>query len=202
MIVKILHIDSSITGEKSVSRPLTKATVERLLELHPGAEVVYRDLVAEPLPHNKATIRLFGAEIPDGTEEQKLELALGETLLAELFAADVVVLGTPMYNFGISSQLKSWIDYIAVPGKTFAYGADGPKGLAGGRRVILVSTRGGMYGPGSPYEAGDFQEKYVKFALGFLGVTEVEVIRAEGVGRTELREAAIESAKAQIAALQ
>ncbi|SEG43925.1 FMN-dependent NADH-azoreductase [Bryocella elongata] len=200
--MKILHLDSSVTGANSISRPLTAATVARLLELNPGAEVTYRDLVNEPLPHNTAAARTPSALGPDATAEQKLEVALGQTLLDELFAAEVVVIGVPMYNFGISSQLKSWIDYLAVPGKTFSYSAEGPKGLAGGRRVILVSTRGGQYGPGSPYEIADFQEKYVKFVFGFLGITEVEVIRAEGVGRPDVRESAIAAAKQQIAELK
>jgi FMN-dependent NADH-azoreductase len=200
--MKILHLDSSVTGANSVSRPLTAATVARLKELNPEAEVTYRDLVSDPLPHNTAAARTPSALGPDATDEQKLEVKLGETLLDELFAADVLVIGAPMYNFGISSQLKSWIDYLAVPGKTFSYSAEGPKGLAGGRRVILVSTRGGQYGPGSPYEVADFQEKYLKLVFGFLGITEVEVVRAEGVGRPDVREAAIESAKQQIAELK
>ena len=200
--MKILHLDSSVTGVNSISRPLTAATVARLLELNPGAEVTYRDLVNEPLPHNTAAARTPSAIGPDATAEQKLEVKLGETLLDELFAANVVVIGVPMYNFGISSQLKSWIDYLAVPGKTFSYSAEGPKGLLGGRRVILVSTRGGQYGPGSPYEIADFQEKYVKFVFGFLGITEVEVIRAEGIGRPDVRETAIAAAKQQIAELK
>jgi len=200
--MKILHLDSSVTGANSISRPLTAATVARLLELNPGAEVTYRDLVNEPLPHNTAAARTPSAIGPDATAEQKLEVKLGETLLDELFAANVVVIGVPMYNFGISSQLKSWIDYLAVPGKTFSYSAEGPKGLLGGRRVILVSTRGGQYGPGSPYEIADFQEKYVKFVFGFLGITEVEVIRAEGIGRPDVRETAIAAAKQQIAELK
>lgn len=200
--MKILHIDSSVTGEKSVSRPLTAATVARLLELNPGAEVTYRDLVNEPLRHYTAVVRLFGADDPNLTAEQKQELATGEALLAEFLAADVVVLGAPMYNFAISSQLKAWADHVAIPGKAFRYSSAGPEGLLGGKRVIVVSTRGGQYGPGSPYEPADFQEKYLKLFFGFLGIKEVEVVRAEGVGRPDVRDAAIASAQQQIAELK
>jgi FMN-dependent NADH-azoreductase len=200
--MKILHIDSSVTGAKSVSRPLTAATVARLLELNPGAEVTYRDLVTEPLRHYTAVIRMFGADATDLDAEQKHELATGEALLTEFLAADVVVVGTPMYNFAIPSQLKAWVDHLAVQGKTFRYSSAGPEGLCGGKRIIVVSSRGGQYGPGSPYEAADFQEKYLKLFFGFLGIKEVEVVRAEGVGRPDVREAAIASAKQQIAELK
>ena len=196
--MKILHIDSSVTGAKSVSRPLTAATVARLKALHPEAEVVYRDLVAEPLRHYTAVLRQFGADFSDATAEQKHELESGKAILAEVQAADKIVVGAPMYNFGIPSQLKAWIDLLAVPGVTFRYSAAGPEGLLGGRKVIVVSSRGGAYGPGSPYEAADFQEKYLKTVFGFLGITDVEVVRAEGLGSPDKAAAAIEGAKAEI----
>ncbi|HEY4355343.1 MAG TPA: NAD(P)H-dependent oxidoreductase [Acidobacteriaceae bacterium] len=199
--MKILHIDSSVTGEKSVSRPLSKETVARLQSLNPGAEVVYRDLVAEPLRHYTAVLRLFGADLPDGTPEQKHELAAGKEILAEFQAADVIVIGAPMYNFGIPSQLKAWFDLLCVPGVTFRYSSAGPEGLLGGRRVIVISTRGGLYGPGSPYEPADFQEKYIKQVFAFLGIPEVEIIRAEGIGRADKATAVLAAAKEQIANL-
>ena len=200
--MKILHLDSSVTGANSVSRPLSKATTEQLVKSNPGAEVVYRDLVGEPLSHYTAVLRVHGADFVAVTPEQKNELAMGEEILAEFLAAEVVVVGAPMYNFGIPSQLKAWIDLICVAGKTFSYATGAPVGMCGGKKVILVSTRGGAYAAGSPYEAADFQEKYLKTVFGFIGVTDISVIRAEGLGRGgDVAKAAVESAHAEIAKL-
>jgi FMN-dependent NADH-azoreductase len=200
--MKILHIDSSVTGAASVSRPLSKETTEKLASKNPGAGVTYRDLVGEPLSHYTAVLRVHGVTPETATPAQKSELQMGEAILSEFLAADVVVLGAPMYNFSIPSQLKAWIDLICVAGKTFSYGADGPKGLCGGKKVILVSSRGGKYGPGSPTAHMDFQENYLKGVLGFLGVTDIDVIRAEGVAYgPEAAQAALTSAKAEIAKL-
>jgi len=199
--MKILHIDSSVTGEKSVSRPLTKETAEKFAS-KPGATVTYRDLVDEPLSHYTAVLRVHGVTPETATPAQKLELETGEAILAEFLASDVVILGAPMYNFSIPSQLKAWVDLICVAGKTFSYGADGPKGLCGGKQVIIVSSRGGKYGPGSPTAHLDFQENYLKGVLGFLGVTDITVIRAEGVAYgPDAAKAAIEGASAEIAKL-
>lgn len=200
--MKILHIDSSVTGAKSVSRPLTKETVAKLVALNPGAEVTYRDLVGEPLSHYTAVLRVHGADFVAVTPEQKLELEMGEAILAEFLAADIVVLGAPMYNFNIPSQLKAWVDLICVAGKTFAYDSTGPHGLCGGKRVIIVSSRGGLYGEGSGNGHADFQEKYLKTVSGFLGITDVSVIRVEGVAYGPEKAAeAVASAKKQIAEL-
>jgi FMN-dependent NADH-azoreductase len=200
--MKILHLDSSVTGAQSVSRPLTQETAAKLLASNPGAEVVYRDLVDEPLRHYTAVLRIHGATPDTHTPEQKHELVTGEKILAEFLAADVVVVGAPMYNFSIPSQLKAWIDLICVAGKTFSYGAEGPKGLCGGKKVIIVSSRGGLYGEGSPFAANDFQEKYLKAVFGFLGITDITIIRAEGVAYgPDAAKAAIEGAKAEIAKL-
>jgi FMN-dependent NADH-azoreductase len=198
--MKILHIDSSVTGAKSVSRPLTKEAAEKLGS-KPGATVTYRDLVGEPLSHYTAVLRIHGATPELATPAQKLELETGETILAEFLASDVVIVGAPMYNFSIPSQLKAWVDLICVAGKTFSYGAGGPKGLCGGKKVILVSSRGGKYSEGA-YAAWDFQEKYLLTVFGFLGVTDLTIVRAEGVGSgPEAAQAAIESARAEIAKL-
>ncbi|HVG26544.1 MAG TPA: FMN-dependent NADH-azoreductase [Acidobacteriaceae bacterium] len=201
--MKILHVDSSVTGAKSVSRPLSKATAERLLQLNPGAELVYRDLVNEPLRHYTAVIRMFGAEVPEGTPDQKHELAVGKEILEEFLSADVVVVGTPMYNFSIPSQLKAWIDLLCVPGTTFRYSSAGPEGLCGGKRVVIVSSRGGLYAESSNNTQADFQEKYLKTVFGFLGITDVSVVRAEGVAYgPEAAAKAVAGAQQQIAALQ
>jgi FMN-dependent NADH-azoreductase len=199
--MKILHIDSSVTGAKSVSRPLSKEATAKLATA-PGSTVTYRDLVGEPLSHYTAVLRVHGATPELHTPAQKAELAMGETILAEFLAAETIVIGAPMYNFAIPSQLKAWIDLICVAGKTFSYGADGPKGLCGGKKVIIVSSRGGKYGPGSPAAGMDFQENYLKTVLGFLGITDITIIRAEGIGYgPEVAKAAIEGAKAEIAKL-
>ncbi|WP_448097444.1 FMN-dependent NADH-azoreductase [Luteibacter yeojuensis] len=168
--MKLLHIDASALGVHSVSRSLTAAVVAEFVRNHPGIEVTYRDLHAAPLAP-------WG--LPAGEDDPNA--AEAEKVMEEFLAADVVVVGAPMYNFGISSTLKAWIDRIAVAGKTFRYTAAGPEGLAGGKRVIVASSRGGIYSPGTPAAAMDFQEPYLRAVLGFLGVTDIEFVRAEGV---------------------
>ena len=196
--MKILHIDSSVTGAQSVSRPLSKEAAAKLATT-PGSTVTYRDLVDDPLNHYTAVLRIHGATPELHTPAQKAELAMGETILAEFLASDTIVIGAPMYNFSIPSQLKAWIDLIVVAGKTFSYGAGGAKGLCGDKKVIIISSRGGKYGEVSPM---DFQEGYLKTILGFIGVTDITIIRAEGIGYgPEVAKTAIESAKAQIAKL-
>lgn len=169
--MKLLHLDASAMGAHSVSRQLTAAIVAQWRHDHPGSEVRYRDLAAQPVPHWVPVADT--SRDPDG---------LGQSLLDEFLAADVIVIGAPMYNFGIPSQLKAWIDRIAVPGRTFRYGENGPEGLAGGKKVIIASARGGLYGVGTAGAVADFQEPYLRTVLGFLGVTDIEFVRAEGVG--------------------
>ncbi len=200
--MKILHLDSSVTGEKSVSRPLSQEAANKLKTLYPEAEYIYRDLIKNTLRHYTAILRLYGDNVEQITDQQKAELETGTEILEEFLSADVVLIGAPMYNFGIPSQLKAWIDLIAVPGKTFRYGANGPEGLAGGKRVIIISSRGGLYGPGSPTQTYDHQEQYLRHVLGFLGVTDITVITAEGVAYgPDKAAAAIAEAKAKIAQL-
>lgn len=201
--MKILHLDSSVTGANSVSRPLSKAAADRLVSANPGAEVIYRDLVNDPLQHYTAVLRVHGAEADTHTPAQKAELELGQKLLAEFLAADTVVIGAPMYNFSVPSQLKAWIDLISVAGSTFRYGANGPEGLCGGKRVVILSSRGGLYGEGSPFAHNDFQEKYLKAVFTFLGITDITVITAEGVAYgPDKAKAAVDAAKEKIASLQ
>ncbi len=179
--MKILHLDSSVTGEKSVSRPLTQAAAEKLKSANPGAEYIYRDLVKDTLRHYTAVLRNYGDDVAQITDQQKAELKTGEEILNEFLSADTVLIGSPMYNFSVPSQLKAWIDLVCVAGKTFRYGANGPEGLCGGKKVLIISSRGGLYGPGSPTETFDHQEKYLRDVFGFLGVTDITVITAEGV---------------------
>jgi len=189
--MKLLHIDSSALGDYSVSRQLSADIVAELKQQDSAVEVSYRDLAAEPLAH--WTPAVVDSSTAEGKE--------GNALIEEFLAADVVVIGAPMYNFGISSQLKSWIDRIAVAGKTFRYTEQGVEGLAKGKQVIVASSRGGMYVEG-PFAAFDHQETYLKAVLGFLGVTDLTFVRAEGVAISpENKEQSVKSAKNSIPSL-
>ena len=172
----ILRIDSSINGENSASRHLTDSIVEQLRATNWGEQLVTRDLVANPLPH--LTFDAFA----------------DSSVLDEFLAADIVVIGAPMYNFGIPSQLKAWIDRIAIAGKTFRYTETGPEGLAGGKRVIIALARGGFYSKGTPTAEFEFVERYLKAAFNFLGI-EPEFVLAEGLAISpEHREQSLQQA--------
>lgn len=200
--MKLLHIDSSALGDGSVSRQLTASVVAGWREARPDVQVVYRDLAANPPPHFSPALvgALFGKP-EDLNDAQRADLALSEELVSEFLAADVVVIGAPMYNFSIPSQLKAWIDRIAQKGRTFAYTEKGPVGLAGGKQVTIASSRGGIYSAGAA-AALDFQEAYLRGVLGFLGVTDVTTVRAEGVNiSAEAKAKAIAAAQAEAATL-
>ncbi|WP_102957574.1 FMN-dependent NADH-azoreductase [Mangrovicella endophytica] len=201
--MKLLHIDSSILGENSVSRSLSKATVERLRSEIPDLEITYRDLVAEPLAHltTRSIARLNAGMALDQAAQE--DVALGDAVLEEFLAADIVVIGVALYNFSIASQLKAWIDRLAVAGKTFRYTEKGPEGLAGDKRVILTVARGGFYGAGSPFSAFEHAETYLRAVFGFFGVTAPEVIVAEGLNiSAEQRTGSTNAALETIAALK
>jgi FMN-dependent NADH-azoreductase len=178
---KLLHIDSSVLGPHSVSRQVSAAIVDRLRQTAPNLEVTYRDLSATPLSHLSGAhlAAAQGAAKPDAGLVQ--DIATGQVVLDEFLAADTIVLGAPMYNFTIPSQLKAWIDRVVVAGKTFKYGAQGPQGLAGDKRVIVAISRGGFYGPGTPTAALEHLESYLRGVFGFVGVTKLEFILAEGI---------------------
>ena len=179
--MNVLHIDSGILGDHSVSRRLTAAIAAQLKSDHPEATIVYRDLVAEPAAHlSGAHLMAANAKPEDVDQKLAAEVADGAKILEQFLAADTVIIGAPMYNFSLPSQLKAWIDRIAVSGKTFRYSESGPEGLAVGKKIIVVSTRGGHYSEG-PAAAMDHQESYLKVMLGFLGVTDIEFVRAEGL---------------------
>ena len=179
--MNVLHIDSGILGDHSVSRRLTAAVAAQIKVEQPGAAVTYRDLVANPLPHlSGAHLMAANAKPEDVDAQVAAEVEESRAVLEEFLAADTVVLGVPMYNFSLPSQLKAWIDRVAVAGKTFRYTAEGPEGLAKGKKVIIVSTRGGHYSAG-PAAVMDHQESYLRSVLGFLGVTDIEIVRAEGL---------------------
>ncbi|KJV27097.1 FMN-dependent NADH-azoreductase [Aquitalea magnusonii] len=200
--MKLLHLDSSILGQNSVSRQLTAAVVEAVRAKHADVQTSYRDLAAQPIAHLSGEIigANFTAEA-DWTETQRSESALSNALIEEFLATDVLVIGAPMYNFSIPSQLKSWIDRVAAAGRTFKYGANGPEGLAGGKKVVIVSSRGGVYST-EQGQLMDFQEDYLRTVLGFLGITDIAFIRAEAVNMGEDKRAtAIHAAKEAIAKL-
>jgi FMN-dependent NADH-azoreductase len=179
--MKLLHIDASILGANSASRELSAAVAARVSREVPGVQLTYRDLAAEPLAHlSGAHLAAAQGIVPESAALQK-DITEGQAVLEEFLAADTVVIGAPMYNFSLPSQLKAWIDRIAVAGKTFRYGANGPEGLAGGKRVIIVTSRGGFYGPGTPAEAAEHVQTYLRAVFGFLGVTDLEFIVAEGL---------------------
>src|SRR5207302_854276 len=181
--MKLLHIDSSITGANSVSRQLSAALVAALKAAIPGLEVIRRDLDANPIPHldSKRLPTVRPANAPAGAVGIADEG--GSDVLDEFLGADILVIGAPMYNFGIPSQLKAWIDRIAIAGKTFSYTADGPIGLAGGKHVIVASSRGGLYAPGMPFEANDFREKYLRAVFAFIGIGDSVFVGPEALDR-------------------
>jgi len=167
--MKLLHLDASALGAQSVTRELSAAIVARWQDAVPGLAIDYRDLDTNPLPHLTAGV-LAGTDTVGKAE--------GDAVMDQFLASDVIVIGAPMINFSIPSTLKAWIDRIAVAGKTFRYTDKGPEGLATGKRVVIASARGGIYGDANP---ADFQEAYLRQVFGFLGVTDIEFVRAEGV---------------------
>jgi FMN-dependent NADH-azoreductase len=178
--MKLLHIDSSVLGSHSVSRQVSAAIVERLSNATPSLDILYRDLTATPLAHLSGS-HLAAAQGAAPDTALKQDLAAGQAVLDEFLAADIVVLGAPMYNFTIPSQLKAWIDRIVVAGKTFKYGAQGAEGLAGNKRIIVAISRGGFYGPGTPAAVGEHLETYLRWVFGFVGVANPEFISADGI---------------------
>lgn len=193
--MKLLHIDSSILGERSVSRMLSRAVVRRLKEHNPAVDIVHRDLVAVPVPH------LTGDHLAASPVVME-DIALGEKVLDEFITADVVVIGVAFYNLTISSQLKTWIDRIVIAGKTFRYTENGSEGLAHDKRVILATARGGQYRPGTSLASSEHAESYLRSLFAFIGVTRLDVIVAEGLAISEAhRESGMQTAFEAIAAL-
>ena len=186
MSQSFLHIDSSPLGDHSVSRKLTAKVLAELKANHPDTQIVTRDLGASPLPHlSGITVGAFFTPADQRNEVLNEALKLSDEVIDELLAADLFVIGAPMWNFGIPSSLKAWIDHIARAGRTFKYGASGPESLLpAGKKVIIVSSRGGIYSSG-PMQVMDHQETYLKSILGFIGLHDVSIIRAEGVAMGE-----------------
>ena len=201
--MNVLQIDSSVLSASSVSRQLTKSIVENLQQQNAGLKLTYRDVSTNPINHLSSEIltsRFIDAS--EWSDLQKTETALNEELLNELFAADVLVIGAPMYNFAIPTQLKSWLDRVLVAGRTFKYTEQGPVGLLQNKRAIIASSRGGMYSTSEAGRMMDFQEDYLRTAMRFIGITDVEIIRAEGVNvSSETKEKALENAMKDIKVL-
>lgn len=172
----ILHIDSSINGEGSATRAVTRSIIDKVKGANWGEEVIYRDLVASPIPH--LTLDAFAHNLD----------------LEEFLAADVIVIGAPMYNFTLPTQLKAWIDRIVIAGRTFRYTESGPEGLAKGKRVIIALARGGFYHNGSPAAALEHLETYLRGVFGFIGVAP-EFVAVDGTSVSpEQREQSLEIA--------
>lgn len=198
--MKLLHIDSSILGQNSASRELSAAWVRNWQRKNPAGEVRYLDLAETPLAHLSGdALAARAMPMEQRSLVQRREIETSDRALEDFLAADVLVIGAPMYNFSIPSQLKAWIDRIAVAGKTFRYTANGPEGLAKGKQVVIISSRGGIHSSG-PTQAMDHQESYLRTVFQFLGITDIEFIRAEGLAYgPEQRVAAIASAHRTIA---
>lgn len=200
--MQLLHIDSSVLGANSASRALSAAIVAREAAIHPGLQVTHRDLAAD------AALHLSPAHLAawqGGAVEDALlgaDIKKGGGYLQELTAADIVVIGAPMYNFSIPSQLKAWIDRVVIAGKTFRYGPNGAEGLLLNKKVFIASSRGSVYAEGSPTAALEHHESYLKGVLGFIGLTDVTIVRAEGLALgPEARDAAMSKARRDIEAI-
>jgi len=171
-MTNILIVDSAATGAASVSRKLTRELAETLQRRDPSARIVHRDVGAAPIPHLTEAAGLVE------TPEAERALALSNELIAELKEADVIVIGAPMYNFGMPSTLKAWFDHVLRAGITFRYSEAGPEGLVTGKKAIVIEARAGLYSEG-PAAAFDSQEPHLRTLLGFMGVTDVSFVRAE-----------------------
>ena len=199
--MKLLHVDSSILGTYSASRELSAEIVAQWLQKNPGTTVEHLDLAVHAPGHFSAdALAIKGVAQAEPTAVQRAENALSEQLVSQFLAADVIVIGAPLYNFSIPTQLKAWIDRLAQPSRTFRYTEKGPEGLATGKTVIVASTRGGMYATSESGQAMEHQESYLKVVLGFFGIADVRIVRAEGLAMGEqAKAAALDAARANMA---
>jgi FMN-dependent NADH-azoreductase len=201
--MKLLHIDSSPLGGNSVSRELTRRAVAQWRAAHPAVSVDYLDLAKDAPNHlNQDSLGFrMGVNAEGLSDVQRRENEVSERLVSQFLAADVIVVGAPLYNFSVPTQLKAWVDRIAQAGRTFKYTEKGPVGLAGGKTVIIASSRGGMYAGNPMMEALEHQESYLKTVFGFFGITDVRIVRAEGVAMgDEAKKKALEIADVAIRA--
>jgi FMN-dependent NADH-azoreductase len=200
--MKLLHVDSSVLGANSVSRQLTAEIVAEWRKNHPDTTVDYLDLAVDTPNHfNADALGIKVGVQASPTEAQRRENAVSERLVSQFLASDVIVIGAPLYNFSVPTQLKAWIDRLAQVGRTFSYTDKGPVGLAGGKTVIVASSRGGIYSTSEAGQAMEHQESYLKAILGFFGITDVRFVRAEGVAMGDApKAAALSAARADILA--
>jgi len=181
----LLHIDSSARYTGSLTRQLSAAYAEQWQAKNPGGKIIRRDLASQTLPHiTEAMIGAYFTPADQRSAEQQAIIAESDKLVDELVAADTLVIGVPMYNFAPPSAFKAWVDHISRVGRTFSYGANGPTGLLTGKRAVVILSSGGVYSEG-PAQPLDFNGTYIRSVLGFLGITDVELIVAEGVSMGE-----------------
>lgn len=195
---KILIVESSPRGESSVTRKITKQFTEKLLTKDPGAQLIYRDLVKTPVPHlSEDSIQAFFTPAEQRNAEHLKAISFSETLTDELLAADTIIIAAPMWNFGIPSVLKAWIDHVSRAGKTFSFGPNGLVGLAAGRKVYIITSSGSVFSEG-PFASYDMLVPYLKTFLGFIGISDIEVIRIEGVNDPVAQQNSMEKAELQM----
>jgi FMN-dependent NADH-azoreductase len=198
---QILMIEVSPRGKDSASRAVTETLVTRLSAAYPDAKLVRRDVTAEGLPHlDDITLRAISSKDPAEVERLKAAATLSDMLTDELLGSDMLVISTPMWNFGIPSALKAWIDLVVRPGRTFRYAGAGVDGLASGKKAILVLASGGVFSDG-PWRPFDFVEPYLRHILGFIGIVDVVTVRAEGTNLPHLAADVIPKANSAVAAL-
>jgi len=198
---QILMIEISPRGRDSASRAVADTLAARLINLYPPAKLVRRDLVTDCLPHlDGTTLRAISTKDPDEAARLQEAARLSKTLTDELLASDLLVIATPMWNFGIPSALKAWIDLVVRPGRTFQYAEGGVLGLAQNKRAILVLASGGVFTDG-PWQSWDYVEPYLRQILGFIGVTDVQTVRVQGMNIPTLAPDAVLRAQEAVAEL-
>ncbi|WP_345953933.1 FMN-dependent NADH-azoreductase [Mucilaginibacter sp. PAMB04168] len=192
--MKILHLISSPRGNASFSIKLGNAIVDKLQQANPGSSLKTHNLTQTPFPHlEEVHINSFFTPLEGRTPELAEAIKHSDEAIAELKDADIIVIGAPLYNFGIHSTLKAWIDHIARAGVTFRYNENGPEGLVKGKKLYLAISSGGVYSDG-PFKAFDFTEPYLRAVLGFMGMTDITTYRVEGVNMPHLKENALDKA--------
>lgn len=192
---QILIIETSPRGPQSASRKVTEKLSTRLQAEYPDAKLVYRDLSKERVPHmDDGTLKAISSKIPEEVKANQESASLSDRLTDELLASDLLVIATPMWNFGIPSLLKAWIDLVVRPGRTFNYGAKGVIGLAKDKKAILVLASGGVFTDG-PWKPWDFVEPYLRTILGFIGIVNIQTVRIEGMNIPMLAENAVPNAE-------
>jgi len=199
---KILLVTSSPRGPLSYSSKVARSLADELAASHPDARILVRDLASRPLPHIDGNF-LSGLATPAErrTTAQAAAVALSDEIIAEVFDADIIVIASAMINFGLSSTLKTWFDYLLRAGVTFSYSGDGPHGLVKGKKAYIIEARGGIYSEG-PMQAADFQEPYLKQLLRFIGITDIETLAVEGVALgPDVAEKALAAALAKVSTL-